>query len=50
MPTQQNPNNPSASIDDSKYMRMGHTAGPYGNDPNVDPHGEFAEAARDLKP
>jgi hypothetical protein len=50
MPTQQNPNMPSASIDDSKYMRQGHTAGPYGNDPTYDRAGEFAEPVRDLKP
>ena len=48
--TQNNPNSPTASIDDSKFMRQGHTSGPYGNDPNVDARGEFAEPAKDLRP
>jgi hypothetical protein len=48
--TQNNPNTPTTSIDDSKFMRQGHTAGPYGNDPNIDARGEFAEAPRDLRP
>lgn len=50
MPTQQNPNAPSASIDDSKLMRMGHTSGPYGNDPGKEARGEFDMPAKDLKP
>lgn len=50
MATAQNPNNPSTSIDDSKFMRMGQTSGPYGNDPNVDARGEFGEPAKDLRP
>lgn len=48
--TQNNPNNPTTSIDDSKFFRMGQSAGPYGNDPNLDARGEFGEQARDLRP
>lgn len=51
MATQQNnPNAPTTAIDDSKFVRQGHTSGPYGNDPNVDARGEFGEEARDLRP
>ena len=48
--TQNNPNSPTTSIDDSKFIRMGHTEGPYGNNPNVDARGEFGEMAKDLRP
>ena len=48
--TQNNPNAPTTSIDDSKFMRMGHTSGPYGNDPNLDARGEFGETPKDLRP
>jgi hypothetical protein len=47
---QNDPNTPSTTIDDSAFMRMGHTSGPYGNNPNVDARGEFAEDAKDLRP
>jgi hypothetical protein len=50
MPAQSNPNMPTASVDDSKYMRMGHTAGPFGQDPDYDRRGEFGEAVKDLRP
>lgn len=46
----QDPNNPSTAIDDSKFHRMGHTEGPFGNDPQLDARGEFGEPARDLRP
>lgn len=46
----QDPNSPSTNIDDSKFMRMGHTAGPFGNDPTVDAKGDFGKASRDLRP
>lgn len=45
-----NPNSPTTAIDDSKFMRMGHTEGPYGNDPFMDPKGQFGEPAKDLRP
>lgn len=48
--SQNNPNTPGASIDDAKFKRMGHTEGPYGNSPNVDARGEFAEKPKDLRP
>ena len=48
--TQNNPNSPTTSIDDSKFFRMGHTSGPYGNNPNKDARGEFAESPKDLRP
>jgi hypothetical protein len=44
------PNNPSTGVDDSKFMRMGHTEGPYGNDPFKDARGEFGEPPIDLRP
>lgn len=47
---QNNPNTPTASIDDSKFKRMGHTSGPYGNDPSLDARGEFADKPKDLRP
>ncbi len=46
---QQNPNTPSTAMDDSRYTRMGMTAGAYGNDPFLDARGEFGEPARELK-
>jgi len=48
--TQNNPNSPTTSIDDSKFMRQGHTEGPYGNDPNKDARGEFGRKVKDLRP
>ncbi len=32
-----------------KFDRQGHTAGPYGNDPNVDPKGVANKDPRELK-
>lgn len=46
----QNPNTPTAAIDDSKFLRMGHTSGPYGNQPGKDPRGDFATPPKDLRP
>lgn len=34
----------------NQFMRMGHTAGCYGNDPAKDAKGEPAARARELKP
>ena len=45
-----NPNDPPSSIDDSRYVRMGHTDGPYGNDPNIDARGDFGKPPKDLRP
>lgn len=33
-----------------KFEPMGHTAGPYGNEPNKDPKGVANKPARDLLP
>jgi hypothetical protein len=44
------PNNPTTSIDDSKFMRQGHTSGPYGNNPSKNARGEFGTPAKDLRP
>lgn len=33
-----------------KFMRQGHTAGPYANDPTADAKGQAAKPARELKP
>jgi len=33
-----------------KFMRQGHTAGQYGNDPASTPRGPVGESPRDLKP
>ena len=33
-----------------KFERQGHTAGPYGNEPNKTPKGQAASRPRDLKP
>ena len=44
-----NPNSPVAAEDDSKFVRQGHTSGPYGNDPSLDARGEFGKAPKDLK-
>jgi len=33
-----------------QFMRQGHTAGQYGNDPNVTPMGVAGTEARELKP
>lgn len=33
-----------------QFMRQGHTAGPYGNDPNKDAAGQAGAPARELKP
>lgn len=48
--SQNNPNTPAASIDDAKFKRMGHTSGPYGNNPTLDARGEFADKPKDLRP
>ena len=45
----QNPNNPVAAEDDSKFVRMGHTEGPYGNNPSLDARGDFGRPPKDLK-
>lgn len=34
----------------NQFMRMGHTAGPLGNDPSKDTRGEQAASPRELKP
>lgn len=34
----------------NQFMRQGHTAGEYGNDPNVEPMGVANKAPRELKP
>lgn len=34
----------------NQFKRRGQTAGPYGNDPGVQPKGKAAAPARDLKP
>lgn len=33
-----------------KFERQGHTAGTYGNDPNVQAKGQAAKKPRELKP
>lgn len=45
----QNVNNPSATVDDTKFIRQGHTSGPYGNDPSLDARGDFGRPPKDLK-
>lgn len=34
----------------NQFMRMGHTASAYGNDPSKDAKGEVAGKPRELKP
>lgn len=34
----------------NQFMRQGHTAGPYGEDPSIDAKGEAAKPAREIKP
>lgn len=45
---QNNPNDPVPGSDGSKWIAMGQTSGPYGNDPYKDAMGEFGEAVKDL--
>lgn len=33
-----------------QFDRQGHTAGPYGNEPNIQPMGKAAQKPRELKP
>lgn len=33
-----------------KFERQGHTAGPYGNDPNITAKGQAGQKPRELKP
>lgn len=50
MAASQNPNNPTTGADYSKWMAQGQTSGPYGNDPDMDARGQFAQPAKDLRP
>lgn len=34
----------------NQFMRQGHTANEYGNDPNVDAKGKAGKPPRDIKP
>lgn len=34
----------------NQFMRQGHTAGPFGNDPNKDATGQVGAPPRELKP
>lgn len=34
----------------NQFERQGHTAGPYGNDPNVTAKGDAGKPPRELKP
>jgi hypothetical protein len=34
----------------NQFMRMGHTASAYGNDPSLSPLGEPGEPPREIKP
>jgi hypothetical protein len=34
----------------NQFMRMGHTAGPYGNSPDIEGIGEPAKPPREIKP
>lgn len=40
------PNSPKST---NKFMRQGHTAGPFGNEPNVTAQGQAGKPARELK-
>lgn len=40
---------PSSPKSTNKFDRQGHTAGPYGNEPNVTAQGQAAKKPRDLK-
>lgn len=44
----QNPNAPTAGKDESKWIQMGQSQGPYGNDPFKDARGEFGQPVKDL--
>ena len=33
-----------------QFMRQGHTEGPYGNSPSVEPVGHAAETPKEIKP
>lgn len=34
----------------NQFMRQGHTAGQYGNDPSTDAKGKAGQPAREIKP